>query len=229
MMRRDLLLGAGCLAALGGAEALRPRRLLSLLGESKLDALIPRRFAGWSVAPGGDVVVPKTPGSLAASLYNETVTRTYANRDGGAQIMLLVAHGDSQSDLLQLHRPESCYRAVGFSVSPPRALSVPLGRGAGVPAVALTARAGPRVEDVLYWTRLGEYLPTTAGEQRRDRLRTAMAGYVADGVLVRVSAIQGQGSADWPRITGFATTLIDAVAANGRAALIGTARARALA
>lgn len=227
MKRRDLLLGAGCLAAFAGAEALRPRRLVSLMAGRTLSAILPTHFAGWTAEGGGDFVRPKVPGSLADTLYGETVTRSYRHVDGGEPVLLLAAHGDSQSDVLQLHRPEACYQAVGFSIVARAVRPVALARSAKLPAVELTARAGGRVEDILYWTRLGEYLPVSASEQRSDRLRTAFAGIVADGVLVRASTVRPGAEADWPRLRRFAADLVGAVAPAARGGLIGTALARA--
>ena len=144
--------------------------------------------------------------------------------------MLLVAHGDSQSDLLQLHRPEVCYPAVGFEVDGREVVPVKLPGGATMPAVALATHAGDRREDVLYWTRLGEYLPMSNGEQRRDRLRTAMAGYVADGVLFRASMIRGSDAPQFPVLSEFCGALLAGVPRLAdRAALIGTANAKATA
>lgn len=228
MKRRDVVFGLGCVAALAGAETLRPRRLLSLAGGRKITTMVPTAFAGWAAEGGGDIVLPKVPGSLSDSLYNETVARTYRNKDGAAPIMLLIAHGDSQSDLLQLHRPEVCYQAVGFAITQHRFDPVVLAPGITVPSVELTATAGGRTEDLLYWTRLGEYLPTTAGEQRRDRLAAAMDGYVADGVLVRASMVREGDAPDWARLNGFIIDMMKATPNNGRLALVGTERARAL-
>lgn len=228
MRRRDVLFGAACAATLGGAELLRPRRLISLAGGRKLSGMIPVAFGGWAAEGGGDIVQPKVPGSLADSLYSETVARSYRHSDGGIPVMMLIAHGDSQSDLLQLHRPEVCYQAIGFAIADHRFDPVMLAPGVSIPSVELTARAGSRTEDVLYWTRLGEYLPTTAGEQRRDRLATAMDGYVADGVLFRISMVRYGEVADWQRLASFVRAMMAAMSPAGRVALIGTSRARAL-
>jgi len=226
--RREVLFAGGCAAALGGAEWLRPRRLMSLMGAAKLDAIIPNSFGDWAVDEGGNIVVPRTPGSLADTLYGAQLARSYRPRSGGAPVMLMVAHGDSQSDLLQLHRPESCYPAVGFVIGEHGFGPIRVSPQVAIPAVEMNARAPGRSEDVVYWTRLGEYLPTTAGEQRSDRLRTAMSGYVADGMLVRASAIRGE-TPVYPMLNRFLADLVRAVQSKDRPALIGTTRARALA
>lgn len=226
MNRRDLLLGGACVAAFGVATALRPRTIVDLLEGEKLATLVPHKFGHWSSEDGGDIVVPKTPGSLADRLYSDNITRIYRNvRSGGPDIMLLIAYGRAQSDLLQLHRPESCYPAVGFAITRRLLTQIPLHAGASLPAVALTAQAGGRVEDIVYWTRLGEYLPLTAGQQRRDRLRTAMQGYVGDGALVRASIVRqagATGESDDQAIKDFFQAMVDAIAPQNRRALVGS-------
>lgn len=42
---------------------------------------------------GGDIVVPKVPGSLSDKLYADTLTRLYINNQTGEQVMLLIAYG----------------------------------------------------------------------------------------------------------------------------------------
>ena len=227
MRRRELLLGGGCAAALGAAEWLRPRQHVSLFGQAKLTQLIPTQMGDWIRAEGGDIIMPRTEGSLASTLYADQLARNYRHRDGGPLVMLLAAHGDSQSDLLQLHRPESCYPAIGFSIHERRDFPLSLAPDVTIPAVAMNARTAGRSEDLLYWTRLGEYLPTSASEQRRDRLRTAMDGFVSDWVLIRASSLRYDGPA-FPRIADFLQALVGALPQAGRRALIGTGLAQRL-
>lgn len=227
--RRDFLIGGVCMAGLAMAEYLRPRRTVSLIGDAKLGALVPRAFGNWTAHDGGDMVIPKTEGTLADKLYTDQVSRTYRPARGdGPTIMLLIAYGAAQSDLLQLHRPESCYPAIGFRIAERRLEQLPLSAGARLPTVALTAVSDLRTEDIVYWARLGEYLPQTAGEQRDDRLRAAMQGYVGDGVLVRASAIRGAAAPMHGIINAFLADMVRAMAPEARKALIATERSRAM-
>jgi EpsI family protein len=230
--RRDFLVGAGCAGALGGAEYLRPRKTLKLLRDGEaMKSVIPARFDEWSLGEGGDIVTPETPGSLASRLYDDRVARTYRRGpdEQPDDVMLLAAYGAAQSDVLQLHRPEVCYPAVGFLIVTRRLFNLPVAEGVGVPAVMLSAKSGARIEDVIYFTRLGEALPQTASDQRWARLKTAMQGYVGDGVLVRASMVRTD-----PNVEGFATLtrfmgeMILATKPADRAALIGSPRAHAL-
>ena len=226
--RRDMLFGAACVGAFGVAEALRPRTQLRLMDAMPLTEMVPNRIGSWSVGEGGDIVQPKVPGSLSDRLYADTLTRRYVDGATGNQVMLLIAYGGAQSDLLQLHRPESCYPAVGLEIQRRVDHDIALPGGATVPAVALTAGAGGRIEDIVYWTRLGEYLPRSAADQRRDRLKTAMAGLVSDGVLVRASTLRfGPEPAD-RLLDGFLRELVASLPPQRRRGLIGTQRANRL-
>lgn len=229
MDRRDLLFTGACAAALGASEWLRPRKTLKLLGSEKLTDIVPARIGKWHQVPGGGLVVPTTEGSLADRLYSDTLVRIYRSEDDVPPVMLLIAYGAAQSDLLQLHRPESCYPAIGFSISDRSLVDIPLGSGVKVPGVHLTATAQERVEDIAYWARLGEYLPQTAGDQRRDRLATAVQGYVADGVLVRASAIRDGASApEYAMLDQFMASMLASLEPAKRAALIGSDRAKVM-
>ena len=190
--RRDLIIGLACLGGAGAASWLQPRRRVDLLGNRTLESIVPDRFGAWAIAPGIGALVPPSEGSLSDQLYDEIIAKGYERANGGAEppVMLLATHGKTQSDALQLHRPEACYPAVGFTITGRRLDRLPLLPWLAVPVVLLTARLGERVEDIIYWARIGDDLPQTAAEQRRDKLRAAMAGYTPDGVLMRFSAVR---------------------------------------
>jgi EpsI family protein len=225
--RRDILLGGVLLAASGSAYALTPRRKVTLLGQHKLDQLIPSRFAGWKESPSAALVVPKEEDSLEARLYSQSVGRVYANPDGEA-VMMLIAYGDTQSDQLQLHRPETCYPAFGFELANMHQVNIPVGKGALIPARTLTASSDLRTEQIVYWTRIGEYLPSTGREQRWMRLRTELSGIIPDGVLVRISTIGANPAPAFALNRRFAADLLANVSPAARRVLAGTSIARKL-
>ena len=142
--------------------------------------------------------------------------------------MLLIAYGASQSDALQLHRPEACYPAVGFSIAARRLSALAVGTTVSIPSVTLTAKAEGRSEDIVYWARLGELLPQTAAEQRSDRLATAMRGYVGDGVLVRASMVRLGEQPVYAMLDQFLAEMVVALPPVARPVLIGSTRAAAL-
>ncbi len=226
--RRDVLIGGLCIASLAGAEALRPRRKIDLVGDSRLSTIIPEQFGRWRPDPSMGVVTPPTEGSLADRLYREILSRAYMDRPDQPSIMLLVTHGAEQSDALQLHRPETCYPAVGFTVISRALKTVALGANASLPVVHLTAQLADRVEDIVYWTRIGEDFPQTAGEQRNNRLMSSLRGYVGDGILARASAIRSDGKPQHGRVEQFIRDMIVNIDPSRRRALIGTSRSTAL-
>ena len=143
--RRDLLIGGACAIAATSAQALKPRNKVTLLGKVNLEDVTPRRFQNWSEAHVGQVVQPESDDSLAKTLYNQRVARVYADQASNAFVMLLLAYGNTQSDLLQLHRPETCYPAFGFSLSSFSRTAIPLANGAAVPATNLVATIEQRM------------------------------------------------------------------------------------
>ena len=225
--RRDLVLGAACLAGAGLAFALEPRRYVSLMPHARLEQIAPTAFGTWTSRDVTDLVAPKTEGSLESRLYDQTLERIYTDAVSGAQLMVLLAHGDTQSNELQLHRPEVCYPAFGFAISASRQYPLPIATRAPLPVRSLVADAPGRRETIIYWTRLGEFLPTSEGEQRLDRVKTALHGVVSDGMLARFSLVGDDAAAAVQTIEGFIVTFLRAVSPEHRAAFVGTVLARA--
>jgi EpsI family protein len=142
--------------------------------------------------------------------------------------MTLLAYGGQQTDDLQLHRPEICYPAFGFALTRNEAINLPIVDGVGVPARRLIAQSDDQKESVIYWSRIGEYLPTSSAQQREDRLRISLAGVVPDGLLSRFSTVTDDPADAWKVLETFIPALIRAVPAKYRKVLIGTERARSM-
>lgn len=223
--RRDLIVGGACLAAAAGAETLRPDKRVALLGDRKLEDYVPKSFGIWRAQESEGVLTPESDNSLAARLYNQTVARVYSGPDN-ALVMMLIAYGNTQSDTLQLHRPEVCYPAFGYDVRDSRPTSFPLDGAAAIPGRRLIAFTPGREERISYWTRVGEYLPVDNDEQRRMRFSTALAGIIPDGVLVRMSNVLPEDGPAFALNARFVRDFIDAVPPVVRPALIATERAR---
>lgn len=226
--RRDLIFGGAGIAAAVAATALRPRTHMSLLGKRKIADLVPVSFPGWSAAMSEGLVKPKVEG-LAATLYNEVVERTYIGEKIDAEVMMLIAYGGTQSDILQLHRPEVCYPALGFEVHDKQDGNVALPGGGNLPVVRMIAVAGQRQECIVYWTRLGEALPRSGADQRATLLKDAMRGFIPDGVLVRASTVSGDPDAAFKILSSFIPAMLTAVPAVGRPSLVGTEASRQIA
>jgi len=223
--RRDMIVGGCALAAGAGALVLQPRQNLDLMKGRTLAGILPSQFGPWVVDPSIAALVPPTEGSLADRLYDEMHSVAYRRVDNyGPSVMLLGTRGRDQSDALQLHRPEACYPAVGFAIEGRSLINQAVGPGASIPAVALTARLGGRIEDIIYWTRIGYDFPRSAGEQRRMGWQTALNGLVPDGILMRFSAIRWEPEQNqFARVAACIGAMASGVRTADRQALFGRA------
>jgi len=226
--RRDFLIGAGAIAAAASSVALTPRGTLTLANGKKLVDIVPAAFDDWSERPTNAIVTPQSDDSLAAKLYSDTLGRLYENGDGDL-VMMLIAYGGTQNDLLQLHRPEVCYPAFGFNVVHTRRAALPLTAGTAIPGRAMLASSRERLEQIAYWTRIGEYLPDSGSDQRSAKLRTEFTGKVPDGVLARFSNLLPDDRAGLELNRRFIGGLVRAIKPADRPMLIGSALAARLA
>jgi EpsI family protein len=228
--RRAVLIGTACVLSSGAALALKPRRKVSLLPVgTKLNDILPRKFGGWDSRDVSDLYVPETPDSLEARLYGETVARLFTDRQSGMEIMMLMAHGDSQSNELQLHRPEVCFPAFGFSLTSSAPVELQIRKDITLPARRLLAESNVQRQAVLYWTRLGEYFPVSVTEQRLNRLTAAMHRYIPDGLLARFSMVETGSGAAFAEISRFIPELLSEIPKGRLGVFVGTTRARLLA
>lgn len=227
MDRRGFLIGAGCLAAATGAYAMTPRSRMSLMGKLKLEEAIPAEFNGWKKYESNQIVTPESENSLSRQLYSQSVGRLYVRGDEEFA-MMLIAYGDTQSDTLQLHRPEVCYPAFGMEITENHLASIPLSKSVAIPGRDLVAVNAERTEYITYWTRLGQALPTTGGEQRAAKLKDAFEGIIPDGVLVRFSTVLDGPKRSFDVNRRFAADLMAAVSPAVRRVLVGDAPMAAL-
>jgi EpsI family protein len=174
------------------AEALKPRhQLAEEMQAVHLQQQVPVAFAGWRI---DETTVPVLPDpTLQArldTLYDQTLARSYVNASG-ERVMLTIAYGrDQSSEATAVHRPEFCYGAQGFHVRGGRVERVLLGDdSSGVAVQRLVGTLGQRVEPISYWVTLADQATLPGFSRKLAQLRLGLAGYVADGMLVRVSTI----------------------------------------
>jgi EpsI family protein len=176
--------------AFAGAHAWKPtKRLADTRPKLELETSFPRAFGEWQVDERMPVqLISPDQAAILNKIYNQTLSRTYVNRQG-ARIMLSVAYGGDQSDATRAHRPEVCYPAQGFQVltSNNDLLAVD-GHGA-LKVRRLLTKLGGRVEPITYWVTVGEEIATSGTEQKLAQLAYGMRGVVPDGLLMRVSSI----------------------------------------
>ncbi len=177
------------LAASGLAEWMRPTKYLTdVLGKPDLEAIFPAQFADWRVDARAGVILPSPETqALLNKIYNQTLTRTYANALG-QRVMLSVAYGGDQSDSTRAHLPEVCYPAQGFQILDSKLSSVEL-VGRSVPLRQLMTQQGHRNEPLMYWLVVGYDVTVSRTDQRIAQLKLGLKGLIPDGMLVRVSSI----------------------------------------
>ena len=155
----------------------------------KYATLFPASFGGWRLAPeqANSVVNPQQQETLDA-IYDEIVSRVYIDQASGRRVMVSLAYGSNQSRATQIHKPEVCYPAQGFSLVSMRKDLLPL-QPHGLPVMRVVAKMGNRVEPLTYWIRSGDRVVRGAIEQNLARVSLGLRGYIPDGLLFRVSEI----------------------------------------
>jgi EpsI family protein len=216
--RRKFVLGALGTGAAVFSAAARPSKPIDYLGSGKLENLVPEKIGPWAFVTASGLVVPPED-QLSRTLYSQLLTRVYSSGNK-PPVMLLIAYSAGQTGILQIHRPEVCYPAGGFRLSPivPRSLEL---SGRTVPVNTLTASADSQSEHILYWTRVGTDLPLTWRDQRIAVAMANLRGFVPDAVLVRISTRRADRSEAFAELQQFAGELLQSIQPSQRRILIG--------
>lgn len=187
---RPALIVAALLIALATAAWLQPQRALTqVAGRIDLQAQIPARFGRWREIGGTAPILPNPEiQQKLAKTYAQTVARTYVD-GSGRSVMLTAAYGaDQTGELTQVHRPEICYRAQGFSVRALRDDRLAFADHS-MPVRRVLAQRGERNEPLSYWVTVGDQAVLPGIGRKLEQLRLGLGGWLADGMLIRVSSI----------------------------------------
>jgi EpsI family protein len=215
--RRKFLLGLLFGSAAGIAAWRMPHRKIDHLGKQKLEDLVPKKIGRWDfVANSGLVVPPEDP--LAKALYSQQLTRVYSDGEH-APVMLLLAQSASQTGFLQVHRPDFCYQASGYHISPIRPHPIPLVAGA-VPASWMDATLNGVTERVVFWTRIGDQIPGSWVAQKLAVAEQNLRGIVPDAILVRMSVVSDDVQGAQSAIDGFARAMLNSIPPERRSVFI---------
>lgn len=218
--RRQFVFGGAMLAASAGSFAVIPAAGKTALGPHALEAAVPLRLGGWNfVSTSGFVLPPEDENE--ARVYDQVLTRAYDLGDGGPAVMLLIAYGGGQTGLFEIHRPEACYPAQGYALTGRAKVPVPIGDGRAVTSTFWTATSDVRIEQMLYWTRIGEYFPESWAAEHVAVVRSNLMLSLPDGVLVRMSVLSNDPEASIARLELFARALVAGVRPAGRRVMLG--------
>ena len=215
-----------CGAAVGSIAA-RPSSTASGKGLGvKLETTVPKSFAGWNEVPerNAQLVNPQTQ-ELLDKLYSQILTRTYVNAEG-YRIMLSMAYGDDQRGGLQAHRPEVCYPAQGFKLHAKEDGALKTAYG-DIDVRRIHTSLGARSEPVTYWLTVGNQVIKTSVDKRMAEIRLMLTGQIPDGLLFRVSSIDGDTARAYEMQRKFVADMMEAVPSDARQKLSGLAAAPA--
>jgi EpsI family protein len=215
--RRKFLLGLLFCSAAGVAAWRQPHIRIDELGKQKLDDLIPQSIGPWRFVTASGLVIPPED-DFEKSLYSNVLTRVYS--DGvSTPIMLLIAQNGSQTGFLQVHRPEFCYTAGGYRISPIERHNIPVGSFV-LPASRMDASAGGPTEHVVYWTRIGNKIPTSWARQKVVVAEQNLEGIIPDAILIRVSTVNDDATAALASIDRFIRNMLESIPAARRSVFI---------
>ncbi len=184
-----LLIAVMMLATSLGANFYRmSSREIDVKPAVSLSDIVPRQFSEWYEEPTAvlQVVNPQAR-TLVDTVYSQILERTYVNADG-YRIMLSIAYASDQRNF-RAHYPEACYAAAGFVLHRRELgeLATPFGT---IPVGRLFTSHGSRQEPLIYWAMLGDKA-ALGWKGRLAELEYALAGSVPEGLIFRVSSIDG--------------------------------------
>ena len=193
------------------------------IGSPQFEQITPKQFGDWAQvadADGGTVVDPEQQEAVN-KLYTQTVSRTYVQQSSGRRIMLSLAYGDNQTFSKQLHRPEACYSSQGFKIENLHEEKLQA-VGQALVVNRMTGIIGSRIEQVSYWIRIGDKVisgPPTA--LNMARMGMGLKGYVADGLLFRVSEVSEDAESSYLLQNQFINDFLQALNPAQRAMMVG--------
>lgn len=181
---------------MGGSHALThvlvPKRIVAdELAPLNLEVDIPRQFGDWrEMNNGPQVVTDPTVEAKLATLYSQTLGRSYINSTG--QIVILsLAYGKNQNSFnTAAHRPEFCYVAQGFMIKKIAETPFPLANHSVMASRLVASRVGFRHnEPISYWVTLDDTAALPGVSRRWQQFKYSLQGKIVDGFLVRVSSL----------------------------------------
>lgn len=217
--RREAIAGGIILAATAASQTLRPTRIFDRLTREELSGAIPKVVGPYRFSSTSGLILPPRD-ELSEKLYDQVLTRVYEAPDA-IPVLALFAYGSVQNLSLELHRPDECYPQQGFVITDPKTISVQLGRH-DIPASFLTAtRKDGYVEQVLFWSRIGQTFPADRVAQSLVVARENFSGRMPDGLLARISVPTRSPEHGLQIARSFLQQLVNALAPVGQRIVLG--------
>jgi EpsI family protein len=218
---KSILLFALMLAASGLAVAMRPTQRIADQGAPvKLETMVPQQFGVWREEPQNQaLIIDPQQKEMVDRLYTQTLTRTYISSEG-YRIMLSIAYGNDQSDAKQVHKPEVCYPAQGFTLKNKQYGQL-AGNFGSFPVTRIETSLGQRNEPVTYWITVADKVVGPGLDKKLTELSYGLRGQIPDGLLFRISSIDGDPARAYEKQSAFAEQLLASLAPTDRQKFIG--------
>lgn len=221
LLFRNFILLVLMLAASGLALALRPTQKIADQGSIiDLNTMIPHTFRNWSEEQQNSVqMVDPQQQEMIEKIYTQTLSRVYKNNHD-YRIMLAIAYGDDQRDSMQMHYPEVCYPAQGFSLQRKQTGTLATENGL-IPVTRILTNLGQRNEPVTYWTTVGNHVFQGSLQKKIAEMRYGLNGKIPDGMLIRVSSIDAEAPRAYEMQAQFIDQMLGALTSEHRQKLNG--------
>ncbi|MBU1425996.1 MAG: EpsI family protein [Gammaproteobacteria bacterium] len=217
---RNLLVGLAMVAVALAALLYKPPSAVAQGSKVDLETMIPKQFDGWQM-DDPRMTLPSSPEQEEAlkKIYSQILTRTYVSSTG-TKVMLSVVYGDGIDRQLNIHRPEICYPAQGFSVSryTDQVINTLFG---GLPVRRLVATNGSRIEPISYWIKIGNKTVNNTLERKLEKIKQGLIGGADSGILARVSTIGDDQVLAFKEQEAFINAMLQSIPAEQRKQLIG--------
>lgn len=203
------------------ALALRPTQSMSAQkGQINIEAMIPNAFADWKEDQSANLqFVDPSVTEKVNKTYLQSLSRTFVNSNG-QRIMLAIAYGGDQNDMMQVHKPEICYTAQGFHIEQSHDASFNTAYG-NFTVREMLAVKGSRLEPVTYWVTIGDKVAVNPLQWRLERIKYGLTGVVPDGLLFRVSSFGQNTEAEYKLQQEFVNALMASISPESRSKLLG--------
>ncbi len=210
------------------ASALKPR-LHYADTSNRFDDTIPRVFGQWVEVKQStpQVSVVSDERSLIDELYDDTLMRTYVDKEGH-QIMVALAYAKEQRQDVKIHQPDVCYPAQGYQMKKTETVTFTSLNGNGPPVIGKRQLyfGQNHLEAVSYWIRVGDSTLTSGLQMRIKIIKDGLfKRRLDDGILVRVSSVisdEGKQSEAYALQEAFLKEFVDAVEKQSPGLLIPT-------
>ena len=220
--KTSLVLSVIMIALSISAFSLRPDQKMSDQNKQiDIEAMIPNQFSEWKLDKESSALLvdPSVTESLNKT-YLQSISRTFINNQG-QRVMLAIAYGGDQNDMMQVHKPEICYTAQGFHIEQSHDDNFETAYGNFVVRKMLAVK-GTRLEPVTYWVTIGNKIAVNPIQWRLERIRYGLTGVVPDGLLFRVSTIGDNLEEGYGIQKKFVSDLMQSITPDARNRFLGT-------